>query len=441
MFSKLLYAKPIPNKDAVTVSEVLMDLFTQFGTCDTLICDHGSEFTAKVTAELCKMLHIQQQFTPSFVHHCLGACERQHRTLATRLTPFMNDKCNNWDQMVNSVVFSMNNSVNASMGYSPFEIVYGQRPKFPLSADKYSLNLKSVPKDLHSYLKQKEQTLNFVRNDVRDHLVKSKEDMLTRANDKVEMLQVTKGDYVYLEDQPAGAAKKLRNYYSGPYVVETVSSPHTVMLFDPNGVKTFSEPIHIDRIKHASVRISEPLNFFKVVTRMPDIVTISKSCQTEVVNQHNEPVLTETPSHNSDKVIESSNHEPVITETPENSIKSVDNQNEPVLTETPIKSTVNANGQQDAGSFVRNRPKRQIRKPVHLQDYVINEHKDSYSYLSSDKENRKVKRVLAQKDTISGVQYLIQYVGEPAQNAKWVLGSNLPVKVKKAIKRRPPPFI
>ena len=36
MFSKLLYAKAIPNKDAITVSEVLVDLFTQFGTCDTL---------------------------------------------------------------------------------------------------------------------------------------------------------------------------------------------------------------------------------------------------------------------------------------------------------------------------------------------------------------------------------------------------------------------
>ena len=85
--------------------------------------------------------------------------------------------------MVNLVVFSMNNSVNASMGYSPFEIVsvnasmgyslfeivYGQKPKFPLSANKYSLDLKSVPNDLHSYLEQKEQTLNFVRNDVRDH--------------------------------------------------------------------------------------------------------------------------------------------------------------------------------------------------------------------------------------------------------------------------------
>ena len=196
MFSKFLYAKPIPNKDATAVSEVLMDLFAQFGTFDTLICDRGSEFTAKVTSELCKMLHIQQQFTPSFVHHCFGACERRHQTLATRLKPFMNDKGNNWDQMVNLVVFSMNNSVNASIGYSPFKIVYGQRPKFPLSANKYSLNLKSIPKDLHFYLEQKEQTLNFIRNDVRDHLVKSKEGMLKCANEKAKILQMRKGDYV-----------------------------------------------------------------------------------------------------------------------------------------------------------------------------------------------------------------------------------------------------
>ena len=163
MFSKLLHAKPIPNKVAITVSEALIDLFTQFGTCDTLICDRGIEFTTKVTSELCKMMHIQQQFTPSYVHHCLGVCERQHRTLAERRTPFINDKCNNWDQMVNSVAFSMNNSVNSSMGYSPFEIIYGQRPKFPLSANSYSLDLKSVPKDFHSYLEQKEQVLTFVR--------------------------------------------------------------------------------------------------------------------------------------------------------------------------------------------------------------------------------------------------------------------------------------
>ena len=107
-----------------------MDLFAQFGTCDTLNCDRGSEFTAKVTSELRKMLHIQQQFTPSFVHHCFGACERRHQTLATRLKPFMNDKCNNWDQMVNLVVFSMNNSVNASSDIHHLKLYMGRGQSF-----------------------------------------------------------------------------------------------------------------------------------------------------------------------------------------------------------------------------------------------------------------------------------------------------------------------
>ena len=229
-------------------------------------------------------MHIQQQFTPSFAHHCLGACERQHRTLAERLTPYMNDKCNNWDQMANPVVFSMNNSVNSSLGYSPFEIIYGQRPKFPPSANSYSLDLKSVPKDFHSYLEQKEQILNVIRNDVKDHLVKTKQNMLDRANENSKLLQVEKGDYVYLDDSPTGPVKKLRNYFTGPYTVEMVTSPHTVMLVDPNGVKTFSEPIHVNRIKLAAVRVSEPVNFFKVVTKTPNITMVSTSCQTESIS-------------------------------------------------------------------------------------------------------------------------------------------------------------
>lgn len=101
----------------------------------------------------------------------------------------------------------MNTSVNTSMGYSPFDIVYGQRPKFPLTANKYPLYLKPVPKGLHSYLEQEEQILNIPRNYVADHLVKPKEEMLNRANDKTRMLQLIKGDYVYLDDLPSGVAK------------------------------------------------------------------------------------------------------------------------------------------------------------------------------------------------------------------------------------------
>lgn len=68
------------------------------------------------------------------------------------------------------------------------------------------------------------------------------------------------------------------------------------MLVGPSEIKTFPEPIHLDRIKMASVRVSEPLNIFKVVTRTPDISTVSTSCQTAFVKIDNyEHVLTETP--------------------------------------------------------------------------------------------------------------------------------------------------
>lgn len=40
---------------------------------------------------------VPQQFTPAFMHHCLGACERVHATLAERLTPYMTSYKSNWE--------------------------------------------------------------------------------------------------------------------------------------------------------------------------------------------------------------------------------------------------------------------------------------------------------------------------------------------------------
>lgn len=97
VFTKCFQAFPLKNKDAVTVATSLFKLFSMFGVCNILISDNGSEFTAKFTKEICRLLDIPQQFTPSFVHHCLGACVRTHYTLATKLTPCMHTNFRNWD--------------------------------------------------------------------------------------------------------------------------------------------------------------------------------------------------------------------------------------------------------------------------------------------------------------------------------------------------------
>ena len=64
MFSKLLFSVSISSKDAITVSSALYNLFTTFGGCGTIPSDQGTEFTAQVTSEVCRLMGLSQQFTP-----------------------------------------------------------------------------------------------------------------------------------------------------------------------------------------------------------------------------------------------------------------------------------------------------------------------------------------------------------------------------------------
>lgn len=66
MLSKFLFTVPLAADDAFIVSEGLYLLFPTFGSCDTLISDRGTKFTAKVTQTLCHLFQIKQEFTPSF---------------------------------------------------------------------------------------------------------------------------------------------------------------------------------------------------------------------------------------------------------------------------------------------------------------------------------------------------------------------------------------
>ena len=55
--------------------------------------------------ELCASLQVKQEFTPSFVHHCVGACEHTHSTLAEKLTPYVSNNRNSWKNFLPAIIF------------------------------------------------------------------------------------------------------------------------------------------------------------------------------------------------------------------------------------------------------------------------------------------------------------------------------------------------
>lgn len=169
-----------------------------------------------------------------------------------------------------------------------------------------------------------------------------------------------------------------------------------VVLKDPNGRKQFPRPIHIDRLKPAYVRQPTPSDYFNVTTKQTFSIqstqTEDKCFQPISALEHNQ-----TSSHD-----DSSPNEITMRVT------------------SPVT-----------------RPKRATKRPHKLRG---SDHIDPVELLSSCDE-RKIKRVLAQRHTSDGLQYLVQLVGEPAQNAMWLTSLELNRKAKASIKHRPPPLV
>ena len=294
MFNKYFISISLATKDTITVASGLTQIFAKYGVCNTLISDRGTEFTSACKAEVCRQLCISQEFTPSYVHHCLGACERSHMTLEERLSFYVNKNSNNWVDFLSSITFSINQSVNAGLGYSPHEIIFGQIPKFPMVTPQIT-DFDSIPVNARAYVRKHGERLDMIRNEVKSNVVISQENMLERANEKTQPLSISIGDYVYLLHETNGKAQKLQNKYKGPVVVNKYISPHLVILREPQSTKCMTNPVHLNRLKMAYVRepTLKPYFLGKVVTCENNPQVTRDSIETQPVNNEENKSMSE----------------------------------------------------------------------------------------------------------------------------------------------------
>ncbi|KAK3106454.1 hypothetical protein FSP39_020404 [Pinctada imbricata] len=403
LYSKFLVATPLANKDAMSVATALFDLFTSYGVCETLITDCGTEFTAQVTEKVCELLRLEKQFTPPYTHHCLGACERTHRTLAERLTPLVKEDERTWDTFLQGTVFSMNTTVNSSSGFSPFEVIYGHRPRFPLlSAD---VNLDAVPGDHHVFVATMCKRLEHIRTEMEEHVANSKQRMEDRVNSKSNPLQVKAGDYVYLLHGGNSLGRKLHDRYQGPLVVQELCSDHTVKLRNPKTGQISDSVIHMNRLKMAFVREPHPSPYF--LGNVSSKTTIKHvDAQTQVLTEE----FTSTTGLGVD-CNQSDRDTAVRVEVPR------------MLNERP------------SPELIPLRPKRNIRKPLRYQS--------SSAEISTDSASPfyKIKKIIGQRLCGGQKEYLVQFSGEPTQNAMWVAYEDLNAKCQGLVRSKPPPVL
>ena len=62
------------------------------------------------------------------------------------------------------------------------------------------------------------------------NITEAKETMVKKANERISPLNITVGDYVYLNEVATGPGRKLQPNFSGPYIVNRIESPHLIKL-------------------------------------------------------------------------------------------------------------------------------------------------------------------------------------------------------------------
>ena len=132
-FSKWTEAFPIKDKCADTVADVLVDkIILRFGMPLVIHSDQGRQFENGLYWTL---LGCVKTRTAPYHPESDGMVERFNRTCLMMLSMFVNDRRDNWHELLPFVMHAYRTSVHESTGYSPFRLMMGEECSLPQDVD------------------------------------------------------------------------------------------------------------------------------------------------------------------------------------------------------------------------------------------------------------------------------------------------------------------
>ena len=132
-FTRYVQAFVTNNHTAHTMALVLYNnFFSVFGFPQKLMSDQGTEFTGDVIVAMCKLLGIEKIRTTPYHPQTNGSAERVHQTLQRMIGKLDLEKRRKWPKHIGSVLIAYNTIQSQVTGYSPYFLMFGQRPWLPV---------------------------------------------------------------------------------------------------------------------------------------------------------------------------------------------------------------------------------------------------------------------------------------------------------------------
>ncbi|XP_069138991.1 uncharacterized protein [Argopecten irradians] len=125
-------AVALPGIETERVAEALVDIYSRVGIPREVLTDQGSQFTSDLMKEVSRLLSIRRFTTTPYHPMCNGLVERFNGTLKQMLKRMCAERPKDWDKYINSLLFAYREVPQESLGFSPFELLYGRTVRGPM---------------------------------------------------------------------------------------------------------------------------------------------------------------------------------------------------------------------------------------------------------------------------------------------------------------------
>jgi IS30 family transposase len=131
--TKWVEAKEVVKETEKAVSNFMFEeIFSRYGAPREIVSDGGAQFTSHMIVGLMKKYGIKHRITSPYHPQENGQVESTNKVLENILTKTVASHRRDWVEKLPEALWAYRTTWRNTMGFSPYEIVYGKYPLFPI---------------------------------------------------------------------------------------------------------------------------------------------------------------------------------------------------------------------------------------------------------------------------------------------------------------------
>ncbi|KAK3084264.1 hypothetical protein FSP39_010811 [Pinctada imbricata] len=269
-------AIPLRNIKAKTIVKALTKFFSFVGAPKAIQSDQGSNFMSGLFQQVMHELGIRQYKSSAYHPESQGALERFHQTLKTMMKTYCHQYGKDWDEGVHLVLFAAREAVQESLGFSPFELVFGHTVRGPLKLLKEKWLTETSDLNLLDYVSNFKEKLYNACKLAQENLKTSQMKMKSWYDKDARNRVFKPGDKVLVFLPIPGHPLQAR--YFGPYEIESKISDVNYVVKTP-GRRKEKRVCHVNMLKEYFDRSDR--NFVKPVSTLANVNSLENCVEPE----------------------------------------------------------------------------------------------------------------------------------------------------------------